>query len=143
MKRSREKSNTFEAAFVKGYGAPQQSPTVGGSNETQRRARPRARRLQIKRSAQDRAFLEKLRRTEQAAEGHTSSIRDVDVEILRQSSGKPFAKKSEADFRKRQAGIARRFWPRVGGTRCLNVLATVRLQGRITAPSANQISSSS
>jgi hypothetical protein len=28
-----QKGNAFEAGFVRGYGAPQQSPMVGGSDE--------------------------------------------------------------------------------------------------------------
>jgi len=63
-----------------------------------------------KRPAQDRAFIETLRRREQTAERHTVSIRDVDVEFLHQSCGKKFADKTETDFGKGQAGIARRFW---------------------------------
>jgi len=45
---------------------------------------------------------------EQTAERHTVSNRDVDVEFLHQSCGKKFADKTETDFGKGQAGIARR-----------------------------------
>src|SRR6476646_3167233 len=86
---------------------------VGGSNKAQRRACSRARRLQVKRYAQDRAFVEKLRRTEREAQRHALSIRDVDVELLHRSRRQKFAEKTEAHSRKCQAGIARRFWPSV------------------------------
>ena len=43
----------------------------------------------------DRAFVEKLRRTERPAQKHALSIRDVDVEFLHQSSGKNLQKKQK------------------------------------------------